>query len=108
MISLNDSDGRVTFVRCLYNVLCAQSEEGQDTKDSVKEHNEWVKHQNMKSVYPKDATEEENPKKRPRTGGDGDNAGGGGGSGFVQQLRARAFEIKVIEDDRGIPFEPMV
>ena len=77
-------------------------------KDSVKEHNKWVKHQNMKLVYLKDAIKEENPKKKHRTGGNGDNAGGGGGCGQVQQLRACAFEIKVIEDDHGIQFEPMV
>ena len=106
MISLNDPNGRVTFVRYLYN-LRALEEEDPDTEALVDDLNGLIQGLELKSLYTQVESKKKNTNKRPRTGtgSNGDNAYGGGGSDpMQQQLRAHAFEVKqeTVIDDQGI------
>ena len=107
MISLNDPNGRVTFVRYLYN-LRALEDEDPNTKALVNGLNGLIRGLNLKSLHSNVESKKENMNKRPRTGsgsnGDDNAYGGGGSDPMQQQLRAHAFEVKqeTVIDDQGI------
>ncbi len=109
MISLNDPNGRVTFVRYLYN-LRALEDEDPNTKALVDDLNGLIKGLGLKSLYPNVDSKKENMNKRARTGtgSNGDNAYGGGGSDPMElQLRAHGFEVNLetVIDYQGIPWD---
>ena len=111
MISLKDPNGRVTFVRNLYNLHYAL-EEDPNTKASVNDLSGLIKRLNVKSLYTEVGRKKESTNEGLCTGSDGDTADGGGGSNTMPlqlSLRAHAFEVKLEEviDDQGILWEPI-
>jgi hypothetical protein len=109
MLSLNDSVGRVEFVRHLYNLLCIEVDQDQDrdTDSAVRELNKKIKSLPMKSMYTKQATAGKTGRKRAHTG-NGDRAGGAGEDDRAQ-LRAHGYEVKpeVIVDASGGEWAPL-
>ena len=110
---MNDSNGRVRFLRNLYNLRYAL-EEDPNMKASVDELNGLIERLDVKSLYTMKvgSKKKNNSKNLPHTGGNSDNTDGGGGSDPVLlqlSLRAHAFEVKSeqVIDYKGIPWEPI-
>jgi hypothetical protein len=108
-LSLNDSVGRIEFVRYLYNLLCIEVDQDQDrdTNSAVSELNAKIKRLPMKSMYTKQATAGKAGRKRAHTG-NGDSAGGADEDDRAQ-LRARGYEVKpeVMVDASGGEWGPI-
>ena len=106
---MNDSAGRIQFVRYLYNLLRLELPQNQDqtTQTIISKLNRRIKKHPMKSMTTEDGN---SGRKRARTGnatGNSNRAGGGGG-GDRTQLRAHGYEVKpeVVVDANG-EWEPL-
>ena len=108
-MSLDDSVGRVEFVRHLYNLLCIEVDQDQDrdTDSAVRGLNKKIKSLPMKSMYTKQAIAGKTGRKRAHTG-NGDRAGGADEDDRAQ-LRAHGYEVKpeVIVDASGGEWAPL-
>jgi len=97
---LNDSAGRVEFVRHLYNLLCVEvdRDRDRDTKLAIDELNRRIKDGGLDSMY--------TARKHAFT--DNCDCTGRGGDDHTP-LRAHGLEVKpeVIVDDMGGTWEPL-
>ena len=94
-LSLNNTAGRIEFIRHLYNLLRLESDqdEDQNTQSAINDLNSRIESNLEESVCTKDDT---GSRKRTRTGsatGSGNRTGEGGG-GYRAQLRAQGYEVK--------------
>ena len=108
MISLNDSAGRIVFLRHFYNLLWLELDQNQETRRIILDLNRMVDRQLTKSMH----TDDENTGgRRAPTGsatGSGNRAGEGGGDDHAQ-LRAHGYEVKpeVVVDASGGEWAPL-